>query len=352
MASAEVWSLTTHLVKLVSDDGTVGWGETCPVGPTYAEAHAGGALAALALLAPGLIRTAPWPVPLHRRMDEILHGHSYAKAAIDIAAHDLIGRALGVSVSDLLGGALTGRVASYYSVGLTSPEETARISDDKRREGYPRLQLKLGGRDVEEDIAALRKTWELVRGTGTRLAADGNRGWTTRDALRVSRECPEIPFVMEQPVTSVEDMQKIRPLCRHALFMDESATSLNTVITAAGSGLVDGFGMKLTRIGGLHPMRAFRDICAARNLPHTCDDSWGGDIISAACTHIAATVAPSRMEGAWLAAPYIEGHYDVEHGPRIEGGHIRVPQGPGLGVVPDEAIFGAPVLSCDTQAAP
>ena len=68
--------------------------------------------------------------------------------------------------------------------------------------------------------------------------------------------------------------------------MDESSIDLNTVISAVGIGLVDGFGMKVTRIGGLQNMRTFRDICEARNLPHTCDDAWGGDIIAAACTQI------------------------------------------------------------------
>ena len=92
-------------------------------------------------------------------------------------------------------------------------------------------------------------------------------------------------------------------------------------------------------------MAAFRDICEARSLPHTCDDSWGGDIIAAACTHIGATVNPRLLEGVWLAAPYIEGHYDPENGIRIDGGHISLPQGPGLGVVPDAAQFGAPVAS-------
>lgn len=345
MSSAQVWSLTTTLVKLVSDSGHVGWGETCPVGPTYAEAHDKGALAALEQMAPGLIGHDLHPLPLHRRMDALLNGHTYAKAALDIAAHDLIGHALGVSVSTLLGGALTDRVTSYYSIGLETPEDAARIAVEKVAEGYPRLQLKLGGRDVAEDVAALRKTWEAVGHTGVRLAADGNRAWTTRDALRISRECPDIPFIMEQPVATVEDMRTIRPLCHHAIYMDENSTSLNTVIMAAGTGLVDGFGMKVTRIGGLHPMRAFRDICAARNLPHTCDDAWGGDIIAAACTHIAATCAPERMEGAWLAAPYIEGNYDTGNGIRITGGHIAVPQGPGLGITPDESQFGAPLQS-------
>ena len=127
--------------------------------------------------------------------------------------------------------------------------------------------------------------------------------------------------------------------------MDENGVSLATAVSAAGSGLVDGFGMKVTRIGGLQPMTAFRDICDALNLPHTCDDAWGGDIIAAACTHIGATVRPSLNEGVWLAAPYIEGHYDARNGVRIVDGHIARPTGAGLGVVPDEAAFGDPVAA-------
>jgi 4-hydroxyproline betaine 2-epimerase len=345
LAQTEVRSLSTTLIKLVADDGLVGWGETCPLGPTYAESHAAGAVAALSELAPGLIGGEVLPVPLHRRMGGLLNGHNYAKAAIDIAAHDLLGKHLGVSVSDLLGGALTDRVPSYYSTVVGPPDETARLAAEKRAEGYPRLQVKIGGRTLEEDIETICKVWEVIRGSGMRFAVDGNRSLTTRDALRLSRECQDIPFVMEQPCNTVEELQKIRSQVSHAIYMDESGTSLNAAITAAGTGLVDGFGMKITRIGGLHRMRAFRDICAARSLPHTCDDAWGGDIIAAACTQIGATVAPELLEGVWLALPFIGDHYDPENGIRIEGGHIKRPQGPGLGIVPDESLFGVPVAS-------
>ena len=345
MSMTEVWTLPTTLVKLVSDTGHVGWGETCPVGATYAEMHVGGARAALAAMGEGLIGCEVAPLPLHRRMDSLLNGHNYAKAAIDIAAHDLMGRALGVPVATLLGGALTDRIPSYYSTIVDSPDETARLAAEKADEGYPRLQIKVGGRPVEIDIEAVRKVWERIRGRGIRMAVDGNRSLTTRDALTLSRECPDIPFVMEQPCNTVEDLQKIRPMLRHAIYMDENSVNLNTVISAVGTGLVDGFGMKVTRIGGLQPMRAFRDICAARNLPHTCDDSWGGDIIAAACAHVGATVNPRLMEGAWLAQPYIAGHYDAQGGVAIVAGHIELPKGPGLGIVPDEGLFGAPVAS-------
>jgi L-alanine-DL-glutamate epimerase-like enolase superfamily enzyme len=347
IASSEVRSLTTTLVKLVADNGIVGWGETCPVGPTYAEAHSAGALAALAAMAPGLIGGDPSPLPLHKRMNALLCGHNYAKAAIDIAAHDLVGRHLGISVADLLGGALTDRVASYYAAGVGAPDEVARIAAEKRDEGYPRIQVKVGNRPVELDIETIRKVWEVLRGIGVRLAMDGNRSLNTRDVLRISRECADIPFIFEQPCNSIDELRQIRPQVAHGIYMDENGLDLATTVNAIGSGLVDGFGMKVTRIGGLQPMRAFRDICAARALPHTCDDAWGGDIIAAACTHVGATVEPARLEGVWLAAPYIEGNFDPENGVRIENGHIAVPRGPGLGVTPDESRLGAPVASFD-----
>ena len=92
MANANVDCLDTTLVKLVSDCGLVGWGETCPVGPTYAPSHGAGARAALMEMAPGLIGQNPsQPQLLHRAMNGLLNGHNYAKAAIDIAAYDLLG---------------------------------------------------------------------------------------------------------------------------------------------------------------------------------------------------------------------------------------------------------------------
>jgi len=246
MANANVWSLETTLVRLVAQDGTEGWGETCPIGPTYAEAHAGGARAALLRMAPQLIGTALWTLALHRRMNALLNGHNYAKAAIDIAAHDLIGKRLGVSVAELLGGPLTDRVPSYYATSVGAPDEIARIVREKLTEGYPRLQVKVGGRPVEIDIETLRKMWEVIGGSGMRLAADGNHGWTTRHVLRVSRECPDIPFILGQTCNTVDELRKIRPQVRHAIYMDENGVDLNSVIGAVGGDLVDGFGMKVT----------------------------------------------------------------------------------------------------------
>lgn len=344
MANAKVWALDTMLVKIVTETGLTGWGETCPVGPTYAESFAAGARAALAEMAPNLLGAVVNPLSLRRRMDSLLNGHRYAKAALDIAAYDLLGKATGMRVADLLGGAMTERVPSYYASGVGTPDEIARIAKEKLLEGYPRMQIKVGGRDVAIDIAVIRKVWETV-GTQMRLAVDGNRGLNSRDVLRVSRECRDIPFIIEQPCNTLDEIAAVRHQLHHAVYIDESSVDLSTVLRAVGQGLCDGFGMKVTRIGGLHAMATFRDICEARSLPHTCDDAWGGDIIAAACTHMGATVQPRLLEGVWLAQPYIEGHYDPINSIKIEGGHIALPTGPGLGVVPDEAQFGQPVAS-------
>lgn len=343
MPIGQITEVPTTLVRITADNGLVGWGETSPISPIYQPHHAAGDRAALSELAPGLLGVDPTHiVSLHRRMHGLLDGHHPAKAAIDIAAHDLTGKHYGVPVSTLLGGALTDRVPSYYA---TSAGETVDSMVDKAEsaaeEGYPRLQLKVGGRPIEEDIEVIRKVWERV-GNRVRLAVDGNRGLTTRDTLRLSRECPDIPFIIEQPCRTIEEIASIRSQLHHAVYLDEATRDVSTVLDAIGRGICDGFGMKVTRVGGLHQMALIRDICEIRSMPHTSDDEWGGDIIAAACVHLASTVQPRLNEGAWIAQPYLDGSYDPDGGIRIEGGHIAVPQGPGLGVHPDATLFGEP----------
>ena len=343
MSSSDVKQLDSTIVEIVSDDGISGWGETCPIGPVYQPHHMLGARAALAEVAPKLIGIEIASMhALWKCMDESLNGHGYAKAAVDIAAFDLLGKQLGIPVSTLLGGALTSRVPSYYSVTIHDPDETARIAKEKVKQGYKRLQIKLGGRPVEEDIESVRKVWEAV-GYDARLAADGNRGFTIVHAMALDRQCANVPFILEQPCNTMAEVAALKGRLVHPVYLDENTEDLNAVLTAIGDGISDGFGFKVTRLGGLSKIAIARDMCALRSLPHTCDDAWGGDIIAAACVHIGSTVDPRRFEGAWIAQEYLEGHYDSENPIDIEDGHIRVPTGPGLGVNPDPGMFGVPI---------
>lgn len=345
MASATVEALDSTLVEIVAEDGLSGWGETCPIGPVYQPHHAKGARAALDEMCPGLVGIDhATPRALARRMDEMLNGHGYAKAALDIAVLDLLGRRLGVPVSTLLGGALADRVPSYYSLTVGDPEEAARIGAEKAGKGYPRLQIKLGGRDLEADVATVRRVWEAV-GHRASLAVDGNRGMTIAHALQLDHLCADIPFNFEQPCNTMEEVLQLRDRLCHPVFLDENTEDVNAVLRAIASGAADGFGFKVTRLGGLTKAAVARDLCALRSLPHSCDDAWGGDVIAAACVHLAATVEPRLMLGAWIAQEYIEGHCDPDNPVVIEDGHIAVPRGPGLGVRPDKGALGPPIAS-------
>ncbi|NKB75779.1 MAG: mandelate racemase [Gammaproteobacteria bacterium] len=344
-SDGDIHGVSSTIVEVVCDNGLIGYGECCPVGPTYAAEHAMGARAALAEMAPSLIGENPLNRHcVHANLDQHLHGHHYAKAAIDIALWDLAGKKYGARVCDLLGGAQTEEVISYYTTGLVSPDEAVRIAVEKRDQGFERLQIKVGNRPIQIDIETIRKVWEAV-GSDMRLAADANRSWTTRDTLFASSALQGVAVAFEQPCDTLSEIVAIRNQVQHPIYLDECTTDLSIVTAAAGSGICDGFGLKLTRLGGISGIKTARDICKARKLPHTCDDAWGGDILAAACLHVGSTVDPKLNEGVWIAAPYIDGHYDEKNGPRLSNGKITLPTGTGLGIQLEPGRFGAPAAS-------
>jgi len=344
-SGGSLYSVSSTVVELVTNCGLTGFGECCPVGPTYAAEHARGAVAALCELAPPLIAENPLAInTIHNCMEKHLNGHNYAKAAVDIALWDLAGKHYGARVCDLLGGAQTEEVPSYYTTGSVTPDEAARIAAEKLNQGFERLQIKVGGREIAEDIETIIKVYE-VTGNNMRLAADANRSWTTRDTLFASNALRHVPVVFEQPCNSLAEIITLRKSINHPIYIDESSVDVQTVVNAAGNGWCDGFGFKLTRFAGISGLRQVRDICNACNLPHTCDDAWGSDIIAAACLHVGSTVAPHLNEGVWIAQPYIEGHYDSVNGIKVDQGKIRLPTGPGLGITPERNKLGSPIAS-------
>lgn len=345
MSTMTIHAVDTTIIKMVADSGLVGWGEAAPIGPLYQPQHALGARAAIAEIAPSLIgESCLSPLLFRRRMDELLNAHNYAKAALEIAQLDLLARHYGIRVCDLLGGAAVERVPAYYATGIGMPEDIARLSVDKADQGYRRIQIKAGGRDVAIDIAVVRKVWEAV-GERVQLIVDPNRGMTAADARRLCLACADIPFALEQPCRTFEEIVALRPQIQHPILLDETMESLGDVLRAIAMNACDGFGFKITRMGGLGAMATIRDICAARSLPHTCEDSWGGDILAAAIVHLGATVEPRLLEAVWTAGNYIEEHYDPENGIAVDGGHFDLPAGPGLGVNPAEDRIGQRVAS-------
>ncbi|WP_443627672.1 mandelate racemase/muconate lactonizing enzyme family protein [Candidatus Njordibacter sp. Uisw_002] len=340
MSTMTLTSIDATIIKVVADNGLVGWGEVSPLGPAYQPQHALGARAALCHLAPDLIGSSCLhPLLLQRRMNDLLNGHNYAKAAIDFAIMDLMGKYYKVRVCDLLGGPVRERLPAYFAISKGSPDDTARKAKDKLAQGYKRLQIKSGGRDVAEDIEAIRKVWEAV-GNKANLVVDANRGMTGSQAMQLSLACKDIPFLFEQPCNTMEEVSNIRPQIAHPIALDENIEGINDVLRAISMNACDGFGLKLTRVGGLNAMATIRDVCEARGLPHTCEDSWGGDIVSAAILHMGATVKPAMLEGVWTAGNYIEESYDPANTVACTDGFFDLPTGFGLGITPQEDRIG------------
>lgn len=234
-------------------------------------------------------------------------------------------------------------IITYHVVGIGSPDDAASTAQRLQNEGITRIQLKAGGRPIDKDIASIHAVAEVLS-PGTDLAVDTNRGWSTTEAIQVSNACANITMSMEQPCATEAELAQVKAQGRHPIVVDENATDLRSVARMISSGLSDGFGLKITRLGGLTTMRAVRDLCMAARVPMSSDDAWGGDIIAAAGVALGATLDPQFSRGAWLAHPYHQVHYDETNGPRIENGFATLPGGgPGLGLAIDEGRFGDPV---------
>lgn len=342
-AGATLTHIQTVIVRMVTDTGLVGWGETCPLGATYQPAHADGAVAAIREMAPSILGGEALPRPLGARMDAALNGHAYAKAAIDIACWDILGKQAGMPLNQLLGGALCDPVPSYYAIAPSEPDEAVRGALDRIEQGYVNLQVKIGSGDLGQDAATVRAVWQAVPGH-VAIAADANRAMLAEEAIHLSNMLADVPVAIEQPCSTLEEMRALKGRLHHPLYWDESTTSPSVVLDALGKGQCDGFGMKLTRVGGITPMLGVRDMAVARRVKLSVDDSWGGDIIAAACAHVGATVPPDLFRGTWISGTYLTGNYDPDGGIVVEGGHIKLPEGAGLGVSPDVTHFGAPVF--------
>lgn len=344
MSSSAVATPYSTVVEIVDSSGHKGYGEACLASPQFQAAHNDGVRASLDILAPAIMGSDPTTLnTIQTAMNDALEGHQEGKAALDIACWDLSGKILDRSVVDLLGGARQKDIMTYHVVGIGTPDYAAAEAERLQREGITRLQLKSGGRPIHEDIACIRAVCEVLQ-PGTALAVDTNRGWSTSEAIMVSNACAGLTFSMEQSCATEAELMHLKQLGNHPIIVDENATDIRSIARMISSGLADGFGMKITRLGGLTNMRAVRDLCMATRTPMSADDAWGGDIIAAAGVALGATLLPQFSRGAWVAHPYHQTHYDEVNGPRIENGFVTLPQGgAGLGLVFKDGQFGEPV---------
>ena len=331
------------VVRLDTDAGLTGWGEMAPLGAFYDPAFAAGARAAMAELAPVVLGQDPLQIPaLGRRMDFHLKGHPYAKAALDMACWDLLGKAVGRPAVDLLGGRSGQSVDLYRSIPQGAPGGMARRGAAYEAEGYRRLQVKVG-LDPDQDIERIEAVRAAV-GPGIVLFADANGGWSTHQARRFLRATRHLDYYLEQPCATYEECRALRHACDRPLVLDESIIDLAALLRAHADGAVDAVTVKLARVGGMTKARLIRDTAVELGIAVTIEDTGGAEIDTAAMVHLSlSTPQELRLHTCdfhnWVTRPNARGL------PPVRGGAISIGEAPGLGVEPLVDDFGTPFLA-------
>ena len=331
------------IVRVETDTGFIGHGESCPLGPTYLPAHAGGVRAGLAELAPHLIGADPRQLGLFNQlMDARLKGHPHVKSALDIACWDIFGQVAGVPVCSLLGGRSAAEVVLYRAISKDSPDNMAAKVAKYRAEGYTRFQLKVGD-DPDLDIERIRATAAKLQ-RGDRLVADANTGWLQHEALRVIQGVRDIDVYIEQPCLSYEECLAVRAHCDLPFVLDEVINDVPTLLRAASERAMDVVNLKISKFGGLTRTKLARNLCVELGIAMTIEDTWGGDIVTAAIAHL----AHSTPEALRFTSTDFNSYVTVctaDGAPVRANGRMAAATTPGLGVQPRAVVLGSPVQS-------
>jgi L-alanine-DL-glutamate epimerase-like enolase superfamily enzyme len=210
-----------------------------------------------------------------------------------------------------------------------------------RAEGYRRFQLKVGG-DPAEDIARIRAVAAKLE-PGDRLVADANTGWLMHDAMRVVRAVSDVDVYIEQPCLSYEECLSIRRHCTHPFVLDEVIDSVDMLLRGRADLAMDVVNLKISKLGGLTKTRQARDLCVSLGVAMTLEDSWGGDIVTAAIAHLAHSTPPEFLFTATDFNSYVTVSI-AEGAPKRVGGRMAAPTAPGLGVLPRRDVLGKAVV--------
>ncbi len=333
------------LVKMTADDGTVGWGEAGPSRRWSAETTHSCYTTIKEYLAPQLIGRDPFDIAgLHASMNTELApgldpGQPIAKAAIDLAAHDLVCRKLGIPLQSWLGAKGRDRIELSYLVSDPTVEGTQAQVKTGLELGYRAFKVKVG-HEPKLDIERVRGVLAVTKGCAQACVVwvDANQGYTLDEALRAARGFEALGIeLFEQPIPMGEfyGMKKLLSGTSMTIALDEAAIGLPVVIEMIRREAVEALVIKVNKVGGLHYARQLCDLARSAGLGLIGSGLMDAPIGFAASVHLFAAYSidypvdlngPQFIESDYLKAPY-----------PMEGRFALVPKGPGLGIEIDEA---------------
>ena len=274
-------------------------------------------------------------------MDQCLKGHAYVKSPIDIACWDIKGQLAGLPVCELLGGRYGDDFVLYRAISQVEPDAMAANVKQYRDEGYRRFQLKVGG-NPDEDIQRIRMVSDVLE-KGDKLIADANTGWLMHEAARVVRAVDDIDVYIEQPCETYEECLSIRERTSHPFILDEVIDGIDILVRGHADRAMDVVNIKISKFGGLTKASLARDLCVKLGIAMTLEDSWGGDITTAAISHLAHSTPEKYLFTATDFNSYVTVS-TAEGAPQRNNGRMTASKDPGLGIKPKMDVLGNSVL--------
>lgn len=329
----------TVLVRLVTDDGFVGWGEGTPDAVVTGETF-GGTVETLRVIAPALLGRDPRDrTGAMRAVEARIGAAPTARAALDIALHDLAGRASGLPIWALLGGRAREYTTISRVVSLKTPDAMATDAARHVAAGFRTVKLKLGqADDIAADVARVAAVRAAI-GPAIAIKIDVNQGWRTPGvAISAARQIAQYhPAYIEQPIDArdLEGLADVRRLTGVPIMADEAIHSPHDAQRAVALRACDLINIKLMKSGGLLGALTINAIAETAGIVCQVGTMVESAVASAAGLHLALAlhnVQTVEMGGPLMLAADLaplRDYYDRDR--------VTVPDGPGLGLTPDEA---------------
>jgi L-alanine-DL-glutamate epimerase-like enolase superfamily enzyme len=328
----------------VSAGGITGWGEVRPINPFVGETASAMFASLRDFYGPLVLgRNALGIESILRACENHLPANPAALAVLDMALHDLVGKALGVPAHVLLGGACRERIALEWSVGLADEHTMAREAETAlSKYGIGYVCVKVGPvENMRSDITVLRAIRKAI-GKDVYLGIDANTTYDAVSAVQLVERADVDLTYFEQPVGArcLRDMRWIRDRAKVSVMADESVYTASDAQAIIEAEAADVLGMKLYKCGGMRRSREIAVIAEAGGLRVNCAGTANGSYIEAiAGAHLCASL-PNHAFGAefMMGLPAVAVDEMITNRPiDIRDGHCTVPMAPGLGFEIDAA---------------
>lgn len=328
------------VVKLVTDEGLVGWGEAPHMVGHSQRGETPGTVRVV--LRHKLLPTVLGMDPLNQEaiglaMDRAVPWNTRAKGSIIMAAYDLAGKALGTPVYNLLGGLVRDRVPLSWSLPIQDPRTISEEAQQMVGRGWRILKVKIGRPDPMQDVAAVRAVRNVV-GDATSMRADANQAYDVKTAIKVARHLEELGLdFFEQPInqSDLEGMAEVTRQVGVPVMADESAQTVADMLEIAKRRAADYVSIYVIGPGGLHNSKRMATIAEAARMRAYVGGALESCIGAAAGLHFAAA-SPAVDLGCEMTGQFLLTDDFGRQRIPMEDGALLVPTGPGLGVDVDE----------------